>query len=358
MASKFHELAVDDVEQLTKHSVAIRFSVPAELEEDYAFLPGQYLTLRATIGGQDLRRSYSICATPKDGLRVGIKRVPEGRFSTFAQALKPGDRLQVMTPEGRFVCETNPGEARQFLMISAGSGITPVLSIMRSVLEDEPQSVVTLVYGNQTTGSIMFRTELEDLKDRFLERFHVHHVLSRENQDVELFSGRIDVDRIKKMAEKGIIDPAGADGVYLCGPSGMTFALNEHFENSGIEMAKVHTELFEAPDDASPLVVEAATIEAIEKGVGVEVVLDGITRTFDITDTKDTVLQGAVKSGLDLPFSCKGGMCATCRCKVVEGEASMDRNFALDKWELEAGFVLACQSRPKSERLVLDFDAA
>ncbi len=358
MAKKFHKLTISAVENLTPDAVAIRFAVPQKLAKEFEFLPGQYLTLRAEIDGEDLRRSYSICASPKDGLRVGIKKVEGGRFSTFAQNLKPGDTLAVMQPEGRFTCYVDPTAARQFLLIAAGSGITPVLSIAHTVLEEEPESRITLLYGNQMTGSIMFRTELEDLKDRFLKRFHVHHILSREAQDVALFSGRIDLPRIKIMAEKGLIHPNQADGIYLCGPTEMTLQLSDYFQTSGISSNNIHTELFEPPGEVKPAVVDKAILEVVEQGVEVEVVLDGITRQFSLTDAEDTVLQAAGKSGLELPFSCAGGMCATCRCKVVEGEANMDRNFSLDTWEVEAGFVLACQSRPKSERLVLDFDAA
>ncbi len=358
MSAKFHRLTICSVDQLTDDAVAIRFAVPDDLSDEFTFLPGQYLTLRAVVDDEELRRSYSICATPQDGLRVGVKHVPGGRFSSFAQNLKTGETLDVMTPEGRFVCNTEVDKERQFIMIAAGSGITPILSIMQTVLENEPDSRVTLIYGNQRASSIMFRTEIDDLKDRFLERFQVYHVLSREAQDIELFSGRIDADRIRSMTEKGLVQPDTADGIYLCGPAAMSLELSDHLKSSGIDGSKIHTELFEAPDDIKPVKIEDATLDVVEKGVGIEVVLDGTRRSFALTDASDTVLQAALRSGLDLPFSCKGGMCATCRCKVIDGEASMDRNYSLDEWELEAGFVLACQSRPKSERLVLDFDAA
>ena len=358
MTNQFNELEISDVERLTDDAVAISFSVPEELAEAYHFVPGQYLTLRSDVGGEDIRRSYSICSTPQKNLRVGIKKVDGGKFSTFAQSLHTGDRLQVMLPDGRFTCEPGSGDGRNLLLIAAGSGITPVLSIARSVLEREPESIVTLVYANRSTSSIMFLEELEDLKDRFLERFHMYHVLSREAQDVELFHGRIDVARIEEMTNKGVIDPQNADGIYLCGPSQMTLELAEHFKSSGISAEKVKTELFEVPGEEKPAVISEETRKVVEEGVEIEVVLDGITRNFVLSDEQDTVLKAAEKSGHELPFSCAGGMCATCRCKVVEGEAVMDKNFSLDKWELEAGFVLACQSRPKTERLVLDFDAS
>ena len=357
MSTEFHDLTINKVERLTDDAISIGFDVDEDHRNDYCFQPGQYLTLRAVVDGEDIRRSYSICNGVGKGLHVGIKRVENGRFSTFAQNLEPGDTLQVMPPQGRFVVQPGKSDDRNFLLIAAGSGITPVLSIAQSILEAESNSYVTLVYGNQTTASIMFREELEDLKDRFLERFHVYHVLSREAQDVELFHGRIDTVRIVEMSDKGIIDPAGCDGIYLCGPSEMTLALASHFEESGIDKTKIHTELFEVPGESKPATISRAVKKAIQDGVNVEVVLDGITRNFMLVDEADTVLKAAEKSGYDLPFSCAGGMCATCRCKVVEGEAEMDKNFSLDDWELEAGFVLACQSRPKSDKLVLDFDA-
>ncbi len=354
---QFHELTINCVEQLTEDAISIGFDVNEGLEDAFSFLPGQYLTLRASINGEDIRRSYSICSAAGGGLKVGIKRVENGRFSSFAQELKAGDHLQVMAPQGRFTCTPNGNSKRNLLLIAAGSGITPMLSIAQSILTSESDSSVTLVYGNKVTSSIMFREALEDLKDRFLERFHMYHVLSREEQDVDLFHGRIDLAKIAEMAEKGIIDPSNSDGIYLCGPSEMTLELETHFKGFGIEPARIHTELFEVPGEEKPAIISNAVREAIQDGVSVEVVLDGITRKFQLTDEADTILKAAEKSGHDLPFSCAGGMCATCRCKVVEGAAEMDKNFSLDDWELEAGFVLACQTRPKSEKLVLDFDS-
>lgn len=357
MAAEFHDLAIKDVKRQTENSVAIAFRVPDELKDIFSFSPGQYLTLRADIDGRDTRRSYSICSSPGQDLTVGIKQVEGGKFSSFAQLLKPGAKLQVMPPQGRFVCEPDGRARRQFLLIAAGSGITPILSIAGSILEKEPLSSVTLVYGNRQSSSIMFRHELEDLKDRFIQRFHMYHVLSQEARDVELFQGRIDENRICAMTTAGIINPVSCDGVYICGPYAMAEEIKNCLIQSGVSDSKVHVELFDVPEDDKPTTIPIETKKAIEEGVRVEFILDGLTRSFAITDVKDTVLNGAEKSGYDLPFSCAGGMCATCRCKVIEGEAVMDKNFSLDDWELEAGFVLACQSRPKSEKLVLDFDA-
>ncbi len=355
--AKFSELTVSDVEKLNGDAVAVSFDVPEKNRADFNFLPGQYLTLETKIDGEKVRRSYSICCALGKGLRVGIKRVEGGKFSTHAQTLSVGDTVEVMPPEGRFICDPQKSECNDILLIAAGSGITPILSIASSLLEDKTDCQVTLIYGNQKTASIMFREEIEDLKDRYLERFHVFHVLSREAQDVELFHGRIDVERITDMASKGILDLVGADGIYLCGPAPMTLALKEHFVGLGVEDSKVFTELFEAPDDDRPVKISEETAKVAVNGVNVEVIMDGLHKKFILSDPNQTVLQAAETSGLDLPFSCAGGMCATCRCKVVEGQGEMDKNFSLDTWELEAGYVLACQLRPKSQTLKLDFDA-
>ncbi|MEO0329462.1 MAG: 1,2-phenylacetyl-CoA epoxidase subunit PaaE [Pseudomonadota bacterium] len=358
MASKFYTLKIAAVQQETTDAVSITFDVPSKLAETFYFIPGQYLTLRAQIDGADIRRSYSICAPLGGRLRVGIKTVESGVFSTFAQTLKPGDTLQVMPPEGRFTCDCISTQKRDLLLIASGSGITPILSIARSVLEVEPESRVTLIYGNRQTASIMFLEEVEDLKDRFLSRFHIYHILSREAQDVDIFHGRIDPERIDGLMHRGIIDPNSADGIFLCGPSEMSLSLSEHFKTFGIEANKIYTELFELPGEGKPVIISEEIKAAADSGVSIEVILDGIHRKFNLNDVEDTILSAAEKSGLDLPFSCAGGMCATCRCKVVEGAVKMDRNFSLDDWEVDAGYVLACQSRPKTETLILDFDAA
>ncbi|MEL7430754.1 MAG: 2Fe-2S iron-sulfur cluster-binding protein, partial [Pseudomonadota bacterium] len=346
MAVSFHPLSVSQVEQLTDKAVALHFDVPDDLRETFSFVPGQYLTLRATIDGEDLRRSYSICSTGSRGLRVGIKAIEDGRFSGFAQTLKEGAVLHVMPPQGRFTCKPEQVAGGKFLLIAAGSGITPVLSIAASLLEETTDCEVTLVFGNQTTNSIMFRQEIEDLKDRFLARFHVYHVLSREAQDVPLFSGRIDLSRIREMADKGIISPLDADGIYICGPAEMSLALSDYFASSGVSKNAIHTELFETAQDKNRPAPTRKAVELAQSGVNVEVVLDGSARHFVLSDAGHTVLKAAEASGLELPFSCAGGMCATCRCKVVEGHGEMDNNFSLDDWEVKAGYVLACQLRP------------
>jgi ring-1,2-phenylacetyl-CoA epoxidase subunit PaaE len=360
MASRFHDLRIAEIVRETPEAVALAFNVPEELRETFAFKPGQYLTLSAEVDGKEIRRSYSICSAPDELLlRVGVKQVADGRFSGFvADHLSPGDVLRVMPPEGRFTPKLGSG-ASGYILIAAGSGITPMLSIAKTVLGHEPQSTITLIYGNRSTDTIMFREELDDLKDRYLGRFTLVHVLSREKQDVDLLNGRIDGARIKELAKRGLIDPLNADGLFLCGPGKMIDDVAAALQGLGVRPERIRFERFTPSGDIAPRRAPSAeTRQAVEKGVPVEIVLDGVRRSFAITDPQDSVLDAAHKAGLELPYSCAGGMCCTCRCRVVEGATEMAVNYSLEPWEIEAGFTLACQSRPVSERLALDFDAA
>ena len=334
--------------------VTLGFDVPDKLKSDYCFVPGQYLTLRATINKQDVRRSYSICSYHRaDRLEVGIKRVPDGAFSNHAATLKPGDQLQVMTPEGKFIASI--GGKHNYLLLAAGSGITPCLSIAQSVLQDEPESCITLLYGNRNSQSIMFRQELNDLKDNYNERFMLLHVLSRENQDTELFTGRIDANKIKRLNDSGLLCANAYDAAYLCGPKEMIEQCSEALTTCGLEKSKIRFELFFTGSEPPPIKKKTPTSHT-QHGKPVKIILDGIERTVQVND--ETVLVAAQRSGLDLPFSCAGGMCSTCRCKVISGKTVMDVNFSLADWEIEAGFTLACQTRADSENVVLDFDAS
>jgi ring-1,2-phenylacetyl-CoA epoxidase subunit PaaE len=359
MAARFHELTVAEIARDTPDAVAIGFAVPPELAVEFAFRPGQYLTLAAEIDGEEARRSYSICSMPGDPhLRVGVKKVQDGRFSRFVnERLAVGQSMRVMTPEGRFTALI--GGRHDYLLIAAGSGITPMLSIARTVLGHEPDSTVTLVYGNRSTDTIMFLEELGDLKDRYLGRLTLIHLLSREAQDVDILNGRIDGGRIGLLAERGLIDPAGADGVFLCGPGAMIDDVAKALREAGVEEDRIRFERFTPSGEAPrPRKISREVEEAVAKGVPVEVVLDGIRRSFPVTDPAQTVLDAAHAAGIELPYSCAGGMCCTCRCRVVEGRTEMAVNFSLQPWEIEASFTLACQTRPLSEKLVLDFDAA
>jgi ring-1,2-phenylacetyl-CoA epoxidase subunit PaaE len=359
MSARFHELTVAEIVRDTPDAVAIGFAVPPELAEAFAFRPGQYLTLAAEIEGEEARRSYSICSMPGDThLRVGVKKVADGRFSRFVnEHLAIGQSMRVMTPEGRFTALV--GGRHDYLLVAAGSGITPMLSIARTVLGHEPESTITLIYGNRSTDTIMFLEELEDLKDRHLGRFTLIHVLSREAQDVDILNGRVDGERIRLLAERGLIDPPNADGVFLCGPGAMIDDVAKALAIIGVDEDRIRFERF-TPSGEAPKARPASreVEEAVARGVPVEVVLDGVRRTFAVTDPAHTVLDAAHAAGIELPYSCAGGMCCTCRCRVVEGRTEMAVNFSLQPWEIEAGFTLACQSRPTSGRLVLDFDAA
>ena len=347
----FHQLTIQNVRHETPDSVAITFDVPGELNGAFDWKPGQYLTLRTEIDGEDLRRSYSIASLPGKALTVGVKQVDEGKFSTFAQGLKAGDRLQVMAPEGRFT----PRGEKQLVLIAAGSGITPMVSIAADELAKGHD--VTLVYGNRATGSIMFRDVLDGLKDRYTDRFTLIHILSREPQDVDLLNGRISGEKIAALGRAGAIDLAEADGVYLCGPGDMIEDVAATLEAAGVAKDAIHHERFFAEGEQPRAPKSAAAEAAAAKGVTVEVILDGTRRLFEFNAQDDTVLDAAARQGLELPYSCKGGMCCTCRCKVEEGSAEMATNYSLEPWELEAGFTLGCQARPTSEKLVLDFDA-
>lgn len=346
----FHDLTISDVRPEGDGAVAVSFVVPEALSNTYDFAPGQYLTLRAEVEGQDLRRSYSIASAPGAPLTVGIKHVAGGAFSSWAQGLRAGDVLKVMPPEGRFVLE---GEQR-IVLIAAGSGITPMVSIASEALANGAE--VALIYGNRSTGSIMFRAALDALKDRYTDRFTLIHVLSREPQDVALLNGWVTGERVLALGRAGAVDLAEAEGVFLCGPGEMIDDVAAALEGV-VPGERIHFERFYTEDGPRPA-RSAAAEAAAEAGVAVEVVLDGARRSFQVEAGDDNVVDAAARAGLELPFSCKGGMCCTCRCKVVEGQAEMAVNYSLEPWEMEAGFTLACQARPVTERLVLDFDAA
>ena len=353
--SVFHPLRVAAIEPVTEDSVAITFDVPADLKDDYAFTQGQHLTIRTELAGDDVRRNYSICSPVSSGvLRVAVKRLPGGAFSEHAlDVLKVGDVLDVMTPSGRFFTELDPESTRHHVAIAAGSGITPVLSIVATTLETEPQSRVTLLYGNRTHATVMFLEEVEDLKDRYRERFHLVHVLSREPQEVELFSGRLDADRVKRILAT-ILPPETVDHWFLCGPFEMVTGLRRLLVEQGVEKRAVHAEIFHA-EAAAP----AAERPADEKAQGAEVTvtLDGRQSTFTLPAGGPAVLDATLAVRADAPFACKGGVCGTCRAKVLEGTVRMDTNWALEPEEVERGYVLTCQSHPTSDTLVVDYDA-
>ena len=354
--SRFHSLEIADRRPETSDSVSIAFAVPEALRPEFAFQPGQYLTVRATIDGEECRRSYSISSGLDEGeLRIAVRTVEGGKFSRFAsEALGQEARLDVSPPEGRFTAEI--GADRAYAFFAAGSGITPVISIIRSTLAADPLARATLVYGNRTTASIMFREALDDLKDRYLGRLAVFHVLSRESQEIDCLNGRIDAERVALFA-KTIVRPAEVDGYFLCGPFGMIEAARGALIAAGVEPSRIKAELFStdgAPAHASrpapPHVPDAGEAQ-------VDCVLEGRTRRIAV-GANALIIEAAHAQGLEIPHSCRGGMCCTCRCKVVEGEVAMDVNYSLEPWELAAGYALACQSRALTPKVTLDFDAA
>lgn len=359
MASpRFHELAISAVRPQTQSAIALTFSVPPSLRDEFAFTPGQYLTLRAQIDGEDVRRSYSICSssTHFDTLEVGIKQVESGQFSNYAMSLTPGRKLDVMPPQGRFTAAL--GGRHHYLLIAAGSGITPCLSIAKSVLACEPDSRVELLYGNRTTASVMFREDLDNLKDRYLERFSVIHVMSAERQDVELLNGRLSAEKIDLLSRHDLIQPQRYDRIFLCGPEQMIDQCRNALQEKGVSESDIATELFTTERSRLAPVRPPASSDTPENAARVTIRHDGAERDILVDAQRETVLAAAQRAGMDLPFSCAGGMCCTCRCKIVSGDATMDLNYSLEKWEIEAGFTLACQSRPRGDALVLDFDAS
>ncbi|HEX7187396.1 MAG TPA: 1,2-phenylacetyl-CoA epoxidase subunit PaaE [Actinomycetes bacterium] len=353
----FHPLTVSGVEKLTDDAVAITFAVPDDLRDDYAFTHGQHLTVRTDVGGEEVRRNYSICAPATSGrLRIGVKRLAGGVFSGHATStLKVGDVVDVMTPTGRFFTTLDPANVKHYCAVAAGSGITPVLSIVSTVLEVEPQSTVTLIYGNRTTGSIMFLDELADLKDRYPARFRLVHVLSREPHGVELFSGRLDADRLRALTT-ALVPTGTVDEWFLCGPFAMVEQAREVLGESGVATARIHTELFHV-EGTAPRESVAADDELAEGSSTVTVTLDGRASTLQVPRSGVKVLDAVLGVRSDAPYACKGGVCGTCRAKLVSGEVSMERNYALEPDEVDSGFVLACQSHPVSDEVVLDFDA-
>ncbi len=358
---QFHKLTVSRIQRLTDHAVAVSFSVPDELADTFAFEPGQHLTLRADIGGEDVRRSYSIClpraeALSRHELRVGSSEVPEGAMSTWLNhEVQVGDTIEVMSPLGGFTCPTDPTARRHHVAIAAGSGITPVLSLLATALEEEPDSHATLIFGNRRTDSVMFLEELEDLKNAHPGRFHLIHVLSREPQDVELFNGRIDREKLERFFAT-LLPVATVDEWYLCGPFGMVEDARALLEERGVDQKHVHYEIFHVDEVGKPPPSFPEKPGGPPEAV-VTVNLDGRTTRVEMPSRQETILAATLRERPDAPFSCTGGVCGTCRARVVEGEVTMDRNYALEPEEVAAGIVLACQSHPVTDEVRLDYDA-
>jgi ring-1,2-phenylacetyl-CoA epoxidase subunit PaaE len=348
-----HALEVTQVRPLTDDSTAVHFAVPDDLAEVFAHEAGQHVTIVRDEDGEEVRRSYSICVPARSGeLAVGVRHLPGGRFSGFvADGLHAGDLLDVLPPAGRFGPQITPLVSRHHAFVAAGSGITPVISIVATVLAEEPGSRCTVVYGNRRTDTIMFVEELEDLKNRYPSRLQLVHVLSRESQSVPLLEGRLDAERLGALLD-ALVPPDTVDEWYLCGPFGMVQDARALLRERGVASEHIHRELFHA--DATPVAPPAAE-DARNGAATVTIVLDGRRSTFPVDG--GSILEAALRNRPDAPYACKGGVCGTCRCRIVEGAVAMDHSYALEQDEVDAGVVLACQAHPRSERIVLDFDA-
>ena len=362
---RFHDLTVSDVRRETGDCVSVAFKAPPALADAYRFVQGQYLTLRRDFDGEDLRRSYSICSGRDEGeLRIAVKAVLDGRFSSWLNNdLRPGIALSVMTPQGRFHHPLQPDGRGRYALFAAGSGITPVISVARTVLASEPESEVMLFYGNRTAADVIFRDALDDLKSRHLGRFSLLHILSAEDQEAPLCHGRIDAAKTRALMEA--FGPAeNFDEALVCGPGDMAEAVSEALMATGMMASRIRTERFTgnpgqsaAPRIALPETGSGLRAAGPAETAKITVVLDGARRHFVMGFNDEDIIDAGHRHGLDLPFSCKGGMCCTCRARLVSGQVDMQQNYSLEPWELKAGFVLTCQSRPLTHEVVLDYDA-
>jgi ring-1,2-phenylacetyl-CoA epoxidase subunit PaaE len=354
----FHRLPIARVRKETRDAIVVEFGVPPALRDTFGFSQGQYLTLRSTIDGEEHRRSYSICSSPRSGvLRVAIKRVDDGAFSSWAhRAMHEQPELDVAPPEGRFFIPLDPAHERHYLMIAAGSGITPILSLIDATLAVEPGSTVTLVYGNRSASTTMFREELQNLKDRHLKRLAMIFVTSREKQEIDAFNGRIDGERIAALCD-GWIDLPSVDYAFLCGPESMMESAGSVLEDRGLPRERIVVERFVTGDGRAARERRGRAAHAPERIAHATVVLDGTVRTFEIRKESESVLEAGLRAGIDLPYSCKGGVCSTCRAQLTAGEVDMDVHFALEDYEVRSGVILMCQSHPVSDDVSIDVDA-
>jgi ring-1,2-phenylacetyl-CoA epoxidase subunit PaaE len=355
MSTKFYPLRVRDLRRETADTVSISLEVPDNLRDTFRFTQGQYLTFRQNVGSEELRRSYSICTGTHEGdLRVAVKKVEGGAFSTWAnEHLQVGNTLETMPPQGRFFTELRPENRSLYVAFAAGSGITPVISILKTTLATEPQSRFVLFFGNRNFDHIIFREQLEELKNRYPARLAVHHVLSRESLGSDLFRGRIDGRKCAVFAQK-IFAPAEVDAFFLCGPEEMVFEVRETLESLGARPQSIHFELFTtagAKKKPAAAQVKTAAFEA-----SIAVIQDGTRFEFSLPSDGSSLLDAAMRAGADLPYSCKGGVCSTCKARILEGEVAMEVAYGLEPDEIEAGYVLTCQAHPKTQQVVVSFD--
>ncbi|GAC1386005.1 MAG: phenylacetate-CoA oxygenase/reductase subunit PaaK [Ginsengibacter sp.] len=355
MALHFHPLTVKNIRKETNDCVSITFDVPENLKSTFEFKQGQNITIRKVINGEEIRRSYSICSgVLENQLRVAVKKVESGLFSTFAvEALEEGDILEVMSPSGTFNTQLNEKNKKYYVAIAAGSGITPVLSIIKTTLAIEPQSSFTLIYGNRLSSSIIFKEELQNLKDKYLNRFRIHHVLSRETMEAEINHGRIGKEKCTQL--EALYNFKEADEFFICGPEQMIFEVRDFLVGSGINTKNIHFELFTTPVARSSRFKPVTTSKSSNHSQ-ITIKLDGRSFNFTLDYDSNNILDAALASGADLPYACKGGVCCTCKAKLLEGEVEMEVNYGLEPDDVQAGFILTCQSHPRTAKVVVDFD--
>lgn len=357
MANKFYPVVVKDVEKTTDECSVVSFELSDEVKSDFRFRQGQYLTLRAKINGEDVRRSYSLCSSPVDDQwKVAIKKIDGGKFSTFANdVLKKGDVLEVMPPNGRFFVEVDSAKAKNYVAFAAGSGITPILSIIKTHLTLEPESTFQLFYVNRSVSTIILKEEIEGLKNRFLDRLEIFHFLTQEQRSTPLFNGRLDEEKMEIIYNR-LIDVESIDDYFICGPTDMIFMIRDFLQDRGIDSKKIHFELFNTNGSKNATKKKKREIDtSILSQITVRE--GGKDFNFTIPRGSDNILDAALNNNADLPFACKGGVCCTCRAKLIEGQVEMEVNYALEKDEVEAGYILTCQSVPISEKVVVDFEA-
>lgn len=354
MTPKFHSLKIKELVKETDDCVSIAFDIPESLKADYQYISGQYLTLKVMLDNEDVRRSYSLCSAPfQNEWRVAVKQVEGGKFSTFAnQSLKAGDEMEVMTPMGNFLVHTDIKNEKSYALFAAGSGITPILSIVKTILKEEPNSHVSLFYGNKNSNSIVFKEEIESLKNVHLNNFRIIHVLSRENLGNKIQKGRIDEQKCGELFDT-FLQYEGVDEAFICGPEDMIFGVKNALELKGVPTTNIHFELFTSSASASSKENKEAAKQDVQSNM--IVILDGDEFPVPL-QAGQTILDASHAAGADLPFACKGGVCCTCKGKVIEGSARMDVNFALDEDEVANGYILTCQAHPTSEKIIVSFD--
>jgi ring-1,2-phenylacetyl-CoA epoxidase subunit PaaE len=355
MSQQFHSIQISDIVKTTPDCSVVTFDISDELKEAFAYKQGQYLTLKANIKGEEVRRSYSLCSSPIDNQwQVAVKKIEDGRFSTFVNdVLKVGDTIEVMPPNGRFFNEVNPEKKKRYVAFAAGSGITPINSIIKTHLNQEPDSKFSLFYLNQSVQTMILREEIEGLKNQFLGRYELYHFLTKEMRDAPLFNGRFTEEKLHTISEK-IIDFKSVDEFFLCGPIEMIFMIRDFLYAQGVEESKVHFELFGTPTKTA----KKKVLDVNNKDVSdVSIITNGIQVSFKMNQNGENILDAAMRNNADLPFACKGGVCCTCKAKLIEGIAPMNVNYALEKDEVEQGYILTCQAVPKSSKIVVDFDS-